>query len=136
MGRAWRIIFSIVCILILLVNLSMFVTENQGFASSWWLTIHYYHPLGNTDFKFRGIEYFSRYIETFPALQNCQELVAKISTFINGDFHTSYGNVIDAINGVLMILASPVEIALAFLIDIYNNLVWIFGFFFPNWFSA
>lgn len=131
-GRAIRIVVLSSLVLILGTNLVFFtITQNGNTGNDWVIIGTAVSRPG--EFKFRGFRYFMDYISTFPGLTNSMNMINYSLNLLSGQADLSHIGVLDAVVGVFNLLISPVTLFITFILDILNNLIWLFGFFIPNW---
>lgn len=129
-SRSIRIIVVSSLIFVLGVNLVAF-TLTQTAGGEW--SIIQTSLNGGTQFKFRGFKYFMSYISTFPGLGNSLNTINLGLNLLSGQGGLTNVGWADALIGVFYLLVSPITLLVTLVLDIINNLIWLFGFFVPNW---
>lgn len=134
MGRGLRIIILSCLVFVVVANLAFFAFAQNGVWSNGWVAIKVFGKQDYSDYKFRGFADLYKYISTFPGLTNSISVVNNVAAIISGEVSYTGWTVVDAILGVLTIIGSIAELIFAFIGDIINMFIWLFGFFIPNWF--
>lgn len=137
MAHSIRIIVLYCTVALIVANLTFFMFSQSGFTGYDWVAIDVYNPFEiKTSYEYRGFAYFFDYLSTFPGLANSFETINKISALFSGQFNPTDYSVVNAIIGVLWVLWSPVQLLFTFVIDIFNDLLWVLFFFVPkHWFA-
>lgn len=130
-SRSLRIIILSSVVVLFVLNLVYFTIVNNSELSNNWTVIHVFDHENISHYNYKGFAYFFEYISTFPGLGNCQNAINLGLTMLSGSSDISGYNVVDAILGVLYLLATPVTILVTFVLDIINNFIWVIGFFIP-----
>lgn len=134
MSRSVRIITISSLIFVLIANLAFFAFQQNGVWSNNWVTLKVFgKEVGN--YEYRGFRYFYQYLSSFPGLTNSISVVNQIARIVSGGVHYTGFVVVDAIIGVLTIIGSTAELLFAFIADIINMFIWLFGFFVPTLYS-
>lgn len=128
--RSLVVVVLFATIILLTGNLVLFSITNNGATGNNWLGEVQFGVNGN--YEFRGFQYLYQYVSTFPGLTNSLNVINTVVNTITGQFSVSGNNVIDAILGIFYVLVTPVSLIITFIIDIFNNIVWVFGFFLPH----
>lgn len=130
-SRLIRIIVLSSLVLMLGTNLVFFTIAQNGATGNDWVII------GTSvsrpgEFKFRGFRYLMDYISTFPGLTNSLNTINYGLNLLSGQGQLTSVGWADAIVGVFYLLVSPITLLITIVLDIFNMLVWLFGFFIPN----
>lgn len=130
-SRSIRFIVLSSLILILGTNLVFFTIAQEGGSTNDWVIIGS-NVLRPGEFKFRGFKYLMNYISTFPGLTNSMYILNYGLNLLSGQGSLTDIGFLDAVVGVFYLLVSPITLFVTFILDVINNLIWLFGFFIPN----
>lgn len=135
-SRLLRIIVLSTFVFILGANLVLFTIVQPG------TYVHNYVEyapnfvfMNKYHYNYRGFKDFFDYISTFPGLINSHLTVNRMAAILSREISYTGYTIVDAVLGVFDILSSPVQLIITFILDIFNNVVWIFTFFLPHYFS-
>lgn len=131
-GRSIRIIVLSSLVLLIIVNLVFFTITNSAALNNNWAFIEVLNPNVSSHYEYRGFKYFFDYISTFPGLANSMNALNMALNLLSSQYDLTGINALNAILGVFWLLISPVTLFVTFILDIINNVVWVFGFFIPN----
>lgn len=120
-------------VLLIGANLVLFtITQNGATGNDWLIDV----PFGvSGTYEFRGFMYLYKYLSTFPGLTNSLNVVNTVANTVTGQFDVTGYGVLDAVLGVLLVLITPINLLITFVIDVISNIIWVFNFFIPNFIS-
>lgn len=131
-GRSIRIIVLSSLALLVIVNLVFFTITNSAALNNNWVFIEVLNPNVSSHYEYRGFKYFFDYISTFPGLANSMNALNMALNLLSSQYDLTGINALNAILGLFWLLISPVTLFVTFVLDIINNVIWVFGFFIPN----
>lgn len=134
-SRSIRIIVLTCLIFAIGANYVFFATAQDVFDNNNWITFHFISQHNVAEYEYRGFKYFMEYMKTFPGLANSHNTVSTIAGIINNQVSYTNSDVLNVLLNILTIIGSPVQLIICLVIDIFNNLVWLFSFFIPNFIS-
>ena len=131
-SRSIRIIFLASLIFVIGANYVFFATAQDVFNNNDWVSLHFISMHNQSTYEYRGFKYFFEYMKTFPGLANSHNTVSTIAGIINNQVSYTNNDVLNVLLNILTIISSPVQLIICLVVDIFNNLVWLFTFFIPN----
>lgn len=135
-GRLLRIIVTSSLIFILGINLVLFtIVQPSTYVHNYTDTGFNFLYMQNYHYEYKGFQYFFEYISTFPGLINSHNTINHVAAILSREISYTGYTVVDAMIGVLDVMSSPVQLIITFILDIINNIIWIFELFIPHYFS-
>lgn len=134
-SRSIRILVIVSLIFVIAANFVFFSVSQDAFDNNQQWGSFFVYAHNNNHYEYRGFKYFMEYLQTFPGLQNSINTVNNVAGVLSMQIKYTGWTVADWFIGILMILGSPVQLLICFVLDIVNNLIWLFSFFLPHVFS-
>lgn len=80
--------------------------------------------------EFRGFQWFFDKLSTFPAFKFTYDVIITKWLNLAGDFDWTGVAFIDFIYAIFRVILAPFALLGTILVDLFNNLMWFFSFFF------